>query len=126
MRHALVALLSVAGLAACQSTAPYTVPAAAVNTAIAAGVSAGRRADGECYSPCGPGTKCNPKTGFCDTLPCRGECQAWQRCDESGVLYKCVDESAPALGIERKKGEKPPGEKPVREESPTKPANHPP
>src|SRR5438309_1971766 len=94
--------------AGCQSSAPYTLGAAVLNTAIAGGVAAGRRAGGECFTPCVKGTRCNLATGFCDPIPCRGECQEWQHCVESGLVPHCADGAAPALMIERKKGEKPP------------------
>jgi hypothetical protein len=70
---------------ACRSSAPYTVPSAALNTALAVGVSAAQRSAGGCYAQCVGGTVCNPKTGYCerpvavcvgaeaDTLPCAGQ-----------------------------------------------------
>ncbi len=53
-------------LAACQSSAPYTLPAAAINTGVALGAAAAQRAAGGCYAVCTHGTACNPKTGRCE------------------------------------------------------------
>jgi hypothetical protein len=55
------------GLSACQSSAPYTIPSAAINTAIAAGASVAQRSAGGCYAQCVGGTVCNPRTGFCES-----------------------------------------------------------
>ena len=52
---------------ACKSSAPYTLPAAAINTALAAGVAAAQRSAGGCYAQCVGGTVCNPRTGFCES-----------------------------------------------------------
>lgn len=78
----------IAGVAAallvvgCKSSAPYTLPSAALNTGLAVGVAAMQRSAGGCWADCVGGTVCNPKTGFCeapvavcvgaeaDTLPC--------------------------------------------------------
>ncbi len=80
--------------AACCSTAPYTIPAAAINTAIAAGVSAGERASGGCFAVCTNGTVCNPHTGYCEpavTSPCGRACQPGEICVEGqGGLGRCV------------------------------------
>ncbi|QRN99961.1 hypothetical protein JRI60_13475 [Archangium violaceum] len=52
-----------------------------------AGVS---RAQGGCYASCYPGTTCNRKTGYCDPLPCRGECLPHEQCVEEGLSSRCV------------------------------------
>ncbi len=64
--------------------------AAATTSAIAVGVGAYNRANGECYGPCIDGTACNKATGTCDPIPCRGRCQTNERCEKSGLLDKCV------------------------------------
>ncbi len=56
-----------ASLAACGSSASYTIPSAAINTAIAAGASAAQRSAGGCYAQCVGGTVCNPRNGFCES-----------------------------------------------------------
>ena len=61
-----LAPLLAALLASCRSSAPYTLPSAAINTALAAGVSAAQRSAGGCYAQCVGGTVCNPATGFCE------------------------------------------------------------
>lgn len=63
---------------------------AAINTAIAAGVAASRRADGECFTPCNPGTVCNPKTGYCDPQPCGGKCRPEEDCVKTSWGEQCV------------------------------------
>lgn len=84
--------------AACRSSAPYTLPSAVVNTAIAAGVSAQRRAEGACFAVCTNGTACNPRTGFCEPAACGGKCQAWETCVETETgLGHCVASSSPAI-----------------------------
>ncbi len=63
-----LALAALALLATgCQSSAPYTVPAAAINTGIALGVAGAQRAQGGCYAVCTNGTVCNPKNGLCES-----------------------------------------------------------
>lgn len=71
------------------------VEAALLNTAVAMGTSAASRASGGCYAACPVGTTCNEKTGMCDTLPCRGECNPYERCEENGLVSRCVPMSMP-------------------------------
>ena len=54
-------------LAGCKSSAPYSLPAAGLNTALAAGASIAQRSAGGCYAQCVGGTICNPNTGFCES-----------------------------------------------------------
>ena len=54
-------------LVGCRSSAKYTVPSAAINTAIAAGAAAAQRSAGGCYAQCVGGTVCNPHNGFCES-----------------------------------------------------------
>jgi hypothetical protein len=63
---ALPLLLALLGASGCKSSAPYTLPAAAINTGLAAGVSALQRTQGGCYAQCVGGTVCNPASGFCE------------------------------------------------------------
>jgi hypothetical protein len=67
VRPAFALLLLAALLPACKSSAPYTLPAAGINSALAAGVSAMQRSAGGCYAQCVGGTLCNPRTGFCES-----------------------------------------------------------
>ena len=69
-----LAFLVVGALSGCKTSAPYTLPAAALNTGLAAGVSALQRSQGGCYAQCVGGTVCNPANGFCEqrNLVCLG------------------------------------------------------
>jgi hypothetical protein len=73
-RVARTAPLLLLAAVACKSSAPYTIPAAAVNAALAVGVSAQQRAAGGCYATCTNGTICNEHTGYCEPAPCVGNC----------------------------------------------------
>jgi hypothetical protein len=64
--------------------------AAALSTAIAVGAAGARRAEGDCFTWCGRGTKCNPATGLCEPIACGGECGEGEYCEESGAVPKCV------------------------------------
>jgi hypothetical protein len=87
-------LLLVAG---CASSAPYTIPAAALNTALAGGFSAAQRSMGGCYATCTNGTACNPRTGFCEKTASSCACPAGEVCLESADgATKCVP---PAMTI---------------------------
>lgn len=63
---------------------------AVINTAVAAGVSGVRRAQGDCFTICNSGTTCNRETGMCDTLPCRGECRFDEKCELTPTGDRCV------------------------------------
>jgi hypothetical protein len=92
MRHLAIVLM----LAGCKSTAPYTVPAALLNTGVAVGASAAQRASGGCYATCTNGTACNPRTGYCEPT------SAQELCAESeGGGMRCVPMAAP-VGAEQK------------------------
>lgn len=67
---------------------------AIVNTAVGVGVAQARRANGECYTPCTPGNTCNPQSGLCEPLPCRGECQLNEVCELTPTGEKCVPAAA--------------------------------
>jgi hypothetical protein len=54
-------------LPGCKSSAPYTLPSAGINTALAAGVAAMQKSAGGCYAQCVGGTICNPRNGFCES-----------------------------------------------------------
>lgn len=63
---------------------------AALNTGVALGTSAVSRSQGGCYAACPAGTRCNAATGYCDPLPCRGECDPYEECIEDKLVYQCV------------------------------------
>jgi hypothetical protein len=75
------------------------VASAVVNASIAASAAAARRANGECYTPCTPGTACNVKTGACDPLPCRGECRPDETCEPTLSGEACVPNAALELHL---------------------------
>ncbi len=82
-------LLAVTMLSGCVAASGAVVNAA-VNTAIGVGVSGVRRAEGDCYTPCNPGTSCNRATGLCDPIPCGGRCNFDEKCESTYVGDKCV------------------------------------
>jgi hypothetical protein len=67
MSRLALAFVALAAAAACKSSAPYTVPAAAINTGLALGVAGAQRANGGCYAVCTNGTVCNPRNGLCES-----------------------------------------------------------
>jgi hypothetical protein len=66
---------------------------AALNTGVALGASAVSRSQGGCYAACPAGTTCNKATGYCDPIPCRGECDPFEECIEEKLIYRCVARS---------------------------------
>jgi hypothetical protein len=82
-------LVSAWACSSCVNANPNVV-GAVLNTGLAAGAAAANRASGDCYVPCGNGTVCNEKTGYCEALPCHGDCGAMERCDTSGLFEQCV------------------------------------
>jgi len=121
-----VALLALAlpWAAGCRSSAPYTMPAAALNTGLAVGAALGQRSAGGCYASCAPGTRCNPATGYCDSTVdvCVGPDSTSPGCFKSGRggAATLVDQPKPGaepatgLGISPATGRPPtmPAEKP--------------
>ncbi len=99
-RLALAALALAA--AACGSSAPYTVPAAAINTGMALGMSAAERANGGCYAVCTNGTVCNPKNGLCESpkadLYCEPDPAGGTRCVPLQI-GKTQQAPQPAAGV---------------------------
>jgi hypothetical protein len=66
LRHAALLLLALGG---CKTSAPHTMSAAAINTALAAAVAGVSVSQGGCVAQCEPGRACNPRTGLCDPAP---------------------------------------------------------
>jgi hypothetical protein len=80
--------VALATAAACGSSAPYTVPSAAINTTIALGAAGAQRAQGGCYAVCANGTVCNPRSGLCEPA---GPGPASAYCEEApGGGVRCV------------------------------------
>lgn len=112
-----VGVLLALAVAGCASSASYTVPAAVLNSAVAAGASLEQRASGGCFAVCTNGTVCNPKTGYCETPPAGTTCipgapdcdlpAAYQVCrrDETGAM-RCV----PIVGVGRRPAGAPPAD----------------
>ncbi|MBL8921247.1 MAG: hypothetical protein JNJ54_20455 [Myxococcaceae bacterium] len=69
---------------------------AVLNTAVGAAVAGARRSNGECYVPCTPGNVCNPQSGLCEPLPCRGECRFGEVCEQQPTGDRCVPEASAA------------------------------
>lgn len=61
-----------------------------LNAAVGGGVAAYRRSQGECFTPCTPGNQCNQKTGYCEPIPCGGECPR----------ASCVDGQCTGRGVD--------------------------
>jgi hypothetical protein len=84
-------------LAACATGSSNTLAGAAVTTAAGAGAAALSRANGGCIAMCTNGTICNPRTGLCEVLPCRGQCGASEHCEQTFTDTKCVP--GPETGV---------------------------
>lgn len=82
---------------------------ALLNVGIAATVSAVQRSQGGCYSQCTSGMKCNPESGLCEPIPCGGVCRSSERCDENGLIPRCVAVQ-PDLRLDWKAGGASPGD----------------
>ena len=85
-------LLLVAAIAAgCGAgTSISTAVGASTVTGAALAASAANRASGGCWAVCTNGTTCNPRTGLCDDVPCRGLCGAEEHCETTYSESKCV------------------------------------
>jgi hypothetical protein len=79
----------------CNSGGSGAVAAAAINTTIAAAASGVSRSQGGCYAACPTGTTCDPNTGYCVTLPCRGRCKPHEQCVEDTFKSQCIAVSLP-------------------------------
>ena len=101
LRGALTAVLC-SLLAACHTGSSNTLAGAAVMTTLAGGFSAARRANGECYVDCLPGTRCNRQSGLCESLPCRDKCGPGETCAETETGVACVPASG--LNVSSNKG----------------------
>lgn len=127
-----LALCAAVALAACKSSAPYTLPAAALNTGAGAGAAMSKRASGGCYAVCTNETVCNPRTGLCERASaaspvaspaeyCKGESAASKGCKQIGIsLEQPPPPAAPAppIGVSPATGTVPP---PPNEASPRRP-----
>jgi hypothetical protein len=92
-----VALLALA--AGCKSGGSGDAASAVINTTIAVAASGVSRSQGGCYASCPPGTSCDPSTGYCVSLPCRGQCKAHEQCVEDGLKSRCVAIALPGGNV---------------------------
>jgi hypothetical protein len=122
-RAALAAALALS--AGCRSSAPYTVPSAAINGALAVGASLGQRAAGGCYATCPPGTACNQRTGYCDSIVdfCVGPEATAPGCAARAAAAKAIDLPPDTRG--RAAGVPGVGVSPETGRAPTMPADQP-
>jgi hypothetical protein len=74
----------------CASGGSGDLASALINTTVAVASSGISRSQGGCYASCPPGTTCDPNTGFCVSLPCRGQCRAHEQCVEEGLKSQCI------------------------------------
>ena len=81
---------------------------AGLMTAIALSASAQSRASGGCYAACPAGTACNPATGYCHPLPCRGLCAGDELCVAAATGEGCVRMSPVDLQIGKDRDQPPP------------------
>jgi len=72
---------------------------ALLGTAVGATVAGVRRSNGECYTPCNPGHTCNPQSGFCEPVPCRGACLQHEQCEQSPLGERCVPAATATLEL---------------------------
>jgi hypothetical protein len=103
MTRLALATAALALVAACKSSAPYTVPAAALNTGVALGLAGAQRAQGGCYAVCAYGTVCNPKTGLCEAptsdVYCEPAPEGGTRCVPLQLQRTQKVEPQPAAGV---------------------------
>jgi len=81
-------------LAACTTGSSNTIAGATTTTALALGAAAVSRSNGGCVAICTNGTTCNPRSGLCEQLPCRGRCGADEHCETSFSESKCMPGAA--------------------------------
>jgi hypothetical protein len=62
---------------------------AALNLTLATAVAGYQRSEGGCYSACDPKSACNPKTGYCERVPCGGECRPDWVCNDTPMGERC-------------------------------------
>lgn len=93
-------------LAACSTGSANTIAGATTMTALAVGAAAAERSAGGCIAICTNGTVCNPKSGLCEQLPCRGRCGADEHCEETFAESRCV-RGGPAGVVTEAKGSAP-------------------
>jgi hypothetical protein len=86
----LLSSLSMAAALLAVSCTPKMLVGATATTSAALAASAANRASGGCWAMCTNGTTCNPRTGLCDEIPCRGLCGAGEHCEATYAESKCM------------------------------------
>ncbi|NMO23095.1 hypothetical protein HPC49_46910 [Pyxidicoccus fallax] len=100
-RRWLTVVVLLAGVAVgCQSDGSGAVANALLNTGIAMSSAAVQRASGGCYAVCPVGTACDTHTGYCEPLPCRGQCRSDERCVQLGTGERCESLALPEGGLD--------------------------
>jgi hypothetical protein len=99
-RRWLIAVALVTGAVAGCRGADGAIVNALLNTSIAMGSAAAQRAAGGCYSTCPVGTACDTSTGYCEPLPCRGQCRSDERCVQLGLDERCESLALPEGGLD--------------------------
>ncbi len=104
--YVITATISIAlASSGCKTGSPNTILGAATTSALAVGMAAVERASGGCIAVCTHGTTCNSTTGLCEPLPCRGECKAGERCEQTPIGNKCVPGGDPGVAAVAKRRE---------------------
>lgn len=85
---------------ACRGAGSGEVAEAVINSAMAVTAAGVSRSNGGCYAACPPGTTCDPNTGYCVTLPCRGRCKAHEQCVENGLEGQCIALTLPGGSVD--------------------------
>lgn len=98
-RWRVVVALVAGAVAGCRS-ADGAIASALFNTGIAMGSAAVQRASGGCYATCPVGTSCDKATGYCEPLPCRGQCRSDERCVQLGLDERCESLALPEGGLD--------------------------
>jgi hypothetical protein len=94
------ALLLLLLLAGCKTGSSNQLGGAAAITSLAVGAAAASRAAGGCIAICTGETFCNPRSGLCEALPCRGKCGSGERCAQTMTDIRCVPDTM--TGVESK------------------------
>ena len=86
--------------AACKTGSSNQLLGAAAISSLAVGAAAASRAAGGCIAICTGETFCNPRSGLCEALPCRGKCGSGERCAQTMTDIRCVPDTM--TGVEGK------------------------
>jgi hypothetical protein len=99
------AISIVLAVPACKTGSSNAVLGAATISALAIGAAVVERAAGGCIAVCTGGTVCNSATGFCERLPCEGQCKAGERCEQTATGSQCAPGGEPGVAAVAKRTE---------------------